>query len=42
MALLNGQKHLPDCSALSKPESAHDKETLARLLQTGTTEEVAK
>src|SRR4030042_182958 len=42
VALVKGQKRLQACSALSKPESAQDKEALARLLQTGTTEEVAK
>jgi len=42
VALLKGQKRLQDCSALSKPESAQDRQALARLLQTGTTEEVAK
>jgi ArsR family metal-binding transcriptional regulator len=42
VALLKGQKHLQDCPALSKPEFAEDKEALTRLLQTGTTEEVAK
>src|SRR3989304_3517134 len=34
VALLKGQKHLWDCSALGKPEFAEDKEVLARLLQT--------
>jgi len=33
VALLKGQKHLKDCSALSKPEFTQDKEALARLLQ---------
>lgn len=42
VALLKGQKHLQDCSALSKPEFAENKEALARLLQTGITEEVAR
>lgn len=42
VALLKGQKRLQDCSPLSKPESAEDKEALARLLQMGITEEVAK
>ncbi len=42
MALLKEQKRLADCSALGKPESAQDKQALSRLLQTGTTEEVAK
>ncbi|NWF77662.1 MAG: hypothetical protein HXY36_03605 [Chloroflexi bacterium] len=35
MALVKGQKHLTDCSALSKPEFVQDQEALARLLQTG-------
>lgn len=34
MAIMKGQKHLKDCSALSKPEFAEDKEALARLLGT--------
>jgi len=42
VALLKGQKRLPDCSALSKPEFIQDEEALARLLQTGITKEVAK
>jgi len=42
MALLKGQKHLQDCSSLSKPESVQDREALARLLQAGTTEDVVK
>jgi len=40
VALLKGQKHLQDCSALSKVEFAQDKESLARLLQTAISEEV--
>jgi len=42
VALLKGQKRLSDCSALSKPEFAQDKQALARLLQTVFSEEVAK
>jgi len=42
VALLKGQKRLPDCPALSKLEFTQDRETLGRLLQTGITEEVAK
>jgi ArsR family metal-binding transcriptional regulator len=42
VALLKGQKRLPDCPALSKPEFTQDKEALARLLQTAISEEVAK
>ena len=42
VALLKGQKHLQDCSALSKVEFAQDREALARLLQTAISEEVAK
>ena len=42
VALLKGQKHLRDCSALSKPEFAQDKEALIRLLQTAVSEEVAQ
>ena len=42
VALLKGQKRLSDCSALSKPEFAQDKQALARLLQTVSSEEVAK
>lgn len=42
VALLKGQKRLQDCSALDRPEFAQDKEALARLLQTGISEEVAK
>lgn len=42
VALINGQKRLQDCSALSKVEFAQDKEALARLLQTVVSEEVAK
>lgn len=42
VALLKGQKRLKDCSALNKPEFAQDKESLARLLQTVVSEEVAK
>jgi ArsR family metal-binding transcriptional regulator len=42
VALLKGKKRLTDCSALSKPESAQDRQALARLLQTGITEEAAK
>jgi ArsR family metal-binding transcriptional regulator len=42
VALLKGQKHLQDCSALSKVEFAQDKESLARLLQIAISEEVAK
>ena len=34
VALLKGQKRLQDCSALTKPEFAQDKEALATLLQT--------
>ena len=40
VALLKGQKRLQDCSPLSKPESAEDKEVLASLLQTAISEEV--
>jgi len=42
VALMKGQKHLQDCSTLSKPEFAEDKEAMARLLQTVASEEVAK
>jgi ArsR family metal-binding transcriptional regulator len=42
MALINGQKRLKDCPALSKPGFAQDKEALARLLQTVSSEEAAK
>jgi len=42
VALLKGQKHLQDCSTLSKVEFAQDREALARLLQTAISEEVAK
>lgn len=42
VALVKGQKRLQDCSPLGKPEFAQDKEALARLLQTGITEEVAR
>jgi ArsR family metal-binding transcriptional regulator len=42
MALLKGRKRLKDCSALSKPEFAQDKEALVRLLPAGITKEVAK
>jgi ArsR family metal-binding transcriptional regulator len=42
VALLKGQKRLSDCPALSKPEFAQDKEALARLLQTVSSEEAAK
>jgi len=42
VALLKGQEHLQDCSALSKPEFAEAKEALARLLQTDISEEAAK
>lgn len=42
VALMKGQKRLSDCSALSKPEFAQDKEALARLLQTAISEEVVK
>jgi ArsR family metal-binding transcriptional regulator len=42
MAMVKGQKHLKDCSALSKPEFTQDKEALARLLQTGSTKEVVR
>jgi len=42
VALLKGQKRLSDCSALSKPEFAQDKEALDRLLWTAISEEVAK
>jgi len=41
VALLKGQKRLPDCSGLGKPEFAHDKEALSKLLQTAVSEEVA-
>lgn len=41
-ALINGQKRLSDCPALSKPEFAQDKEAVVRLLQTVISEEVAK
>jgi len=42
VAILRGQKRLKDCSALSKPEFAEDKEALARLLGTVGSEEAAK
>lgn len=42
VALLKGQKRLKDCPALNKPEFAQDKESLARLLQTVSSEEAAK
>jgi len=42
MALLKGQKRLRDCSALSKPESAQDREALARLLDMLGSQEVVK
>jgi len=42
VALVKGQKRLKDCPALNNSKFAQDKEALARLLQTGITEEVAK
>jgi ArsR family metal-binding transcriptional regulator len=42
VALMKGQKRLKDCPALNKPEFAQDKEALARLLQTVSSEEAAK
>jgi ArsR family metal-binding transcriptional regulator len=42
VALLKGQKRLEDCPALGKPEFSEDKEAVARLFNTGTTEEVAR
>jgi ArsR family metal-binding transcriptional regulator len=42
VALLKGQKRLRDCPALSKAEFAQDREALARLLQTVSSEEAAK
>jgi ArsR family metal-binding transcriptional regulator len=42
VALLKGQKLLKECPALNKPEFAQDKESLARLLQTVSSEEAAK
>ena len=42
VAMIRGQKRLKDCSALSKPEFAEDKEALVRLLQTVALEDVAK
>jgi len=42
MAMLKGQKRLKDCSALSKPEFAEDREVLLRLLQMVGSENGAK
>ena len=42
VAMMRGQKRLKDCSALSKPELAEDKEALVRLLGTVASEDVAK
>jgi len=42
VAMIRGQKRLKDCSALSKPEFAEDKEALVRLLGTVALEDVAK
>jgi ArsR family metal-binding transcriptional regulator len=42
MALINGRKHLEDCSVLGKPELIQDREALARLLQTVRSQEVIK
>jgi ArsR family metal-binding transcriptional regulator len=42
VASMKGQKRLKDCPALSKAEFAQDREALARLLQTVSSEEAAK
>jgi len=42
MALTKGQKRLKDCSALSRPEFAQDKEALARLLDVLGSQEAVK
>ena len=42
VAMMRGQKRLKDCSALSKPEFAEDKEALVKLLQTVGSEDAAK
>ena len=42
VALMKGQKHLKDCSALSKPEFAEDRRALAILLGNGISMEVVK
>jgi ArsR family metal-binding transcriptional regulator len=42
VAMMRGQKRLKDCSALSKPEFAEDKEALVRLLGTVASEDAAK
>jgi ArsR family metal-binding transcriptional regulator len=39
MAMTRGQKRLTDCSALSKPEFAQDKEALVRLFQSVASQE---
>jgi len=42
VAMMKGRKRLKDCSALTKPEFAEDKEALLRLLQTVGSEDAAE